>query len=97
MSSPDIEPDEADSLVKEVRLRAERQASRLREGEPSMGRRLAQIGVLGWIIVTPMLIGIFAGRWLDRTFHSGIFWTAPLLMAGAALGAWSAWKWVKST
>ena len=30
-----------------------------------MARRLAQIGVLGWIIVMPMLIGIFAGRWLD--------------------------------
>ena len=41
-----------------------------------------KIGVLGWVIVTPMLIGVFIGRWLDRTFASGIFWTAPLLMVG---------------
>jgi predicted F0F1-ATPase subunit len=56
----------------------------------------AQIGVLGWIIVTPMLIGMFAGRWLDHHFGTGLFWTAPLLMLGAALGCWSAWRWMKS-
>ena len=44
----------------------------------------------------PMLIGVFVGRWLDRTFNSGLFWTAPLLMLGLALGCWSAWKWMKS-
>ena len=81
---------------KSVRLRGERHRRWLREGDPSVARRLAQIGVLGWIIVTPMLIGIFIGRWLDRTFHSGLFWTAPLLMLGLALGCWSAWKWMKS-
>jgi ATP synthase protein I len=48
------------------------------------------------MIVVPMLTGIFAGRWLDRTFNTGLFWTAPLLMLGLALGCWSAWKWMKS-
>ena len=46
------------------------------------------IGALGWTIVTPTLIGIFAGRWLDRAFGSGIFWTLGLLVAGLALGCW---------
>ena len=96
MTTPETGPDEEDPLVKEARLRGERHRSWLREGDPSVARRLAQIGVLGWIIVVPMLAGIFAGRWLDRTFNSGIFWTAPLLMLGLALGCWSAWKWMKS-
>ena len=61
--------------MKGVRLRGERNRRWLREGDPSVARRLAQIGVLGWIIVVPMLIGIFVGRWLDRTFNSGLFWT----------------------
>jgi ATP synthase protein I len=89
------EPGEQDPLVRGVRLRGERQARWLREGDPSVTRRLAQIGVLGWIIVVPMLIGVFAGRWLDAKFNSGLFWTAPLLMLGLALGCWSAWKWMK--
>ena len=52
-----------------------------------------------WIValyVSAMLLGMFLGRWLDRMFHSGIFWTAPLLLLGLALGCWSAWKWVNS-
>jgi ATP synthase protein I len=89
-------PDEQDPLVRGVRLHVERTRRGEREGDPSVARRLAQIGVLGWIIVTPMLIGVFAGRWLDRTFNSGLFCTAPLLLLGAALGCWSAWRWMQN-
>lgn len=89
-------PDDRDGLVKGVRLRNQRHQRWQREGAPSVAHRLAQIGVLGWIIVTPMLIGVFAGRRLDRTFDTGLFFTAPLLMLGLALGCWSAWKWVRS-
>ena len=88
--------DTEDLLVKEVRLRGARHARWLREGgDPSVTRRLAQIGVLGWIIVVPLLIGVFVGHWLDQKFNTGLFWTAPLLMLGLALGCWSAWKWIK--
>lgn len=106
MTVPPREPDETrgagpdgteDKLVEGVRLRGERQKRWLHEGEPSVARRLAQIGVLGWIIVVPTLLGIFVGNWLDRTFNSGLFCTAPLLMVGLALGCWSAWKWIKTT
>lgn len=96
MTTPENTPSDQDPLVQGIRLHSERHRRWLREGDPSVARRLAQIGVLGWIIVTPMLIGIFIGRWLDRSFHSGLFWTAPLLMLGVVLGCWSAWKWIKS-
>ena len=96
MTTPETEPSEEDPLVKEVRLRGERNRRWLRDGDPSVVRRLAQIGVLGWIIVVPMLVGVFAGRWLDQEFNSGLFWTAPLLMLGLALGCYSAWKWMKN-
>lgn len=95
MSAPDTPPEEQDPMITSIRLRGERQKRWLRDGDASVSRRLAQIGVLGWITVIPMLVGIFAGRWLDRTYHTGIFWTAPLLMLGAALGCWSAWRWVR--
>lgn len=96
MTAPGNHPDEQDPLVKGVRLHEERQQRQLRAGPSSVMHRLAQIGVLGWMIVVPMLIGVFAGRWLDRTFASGLFFTAPLLMLGLALGCWSAWKWMHS-
>jgi len=60
-----------------------------------MGRNLAMIGVLGWTVVTPTLLGILAGRWLDRRLHSGIFWTLGLLAAGLAAGCVLGWKWIE--
>ena len=89
-------PDERDPLVQGTRLRSERQRRQAAEGDPSVTRRLAQIGVLGWIIVTPMLLGVFAGHWLDARLGTGLFWTAPMLMLGLALGCWSAWRWMNS-
>jgi ATP synthase protein I len=88
---------EQDKLVTQTRLRGERHSRWLRDGNANVAQRLAQIGVLGWMVVVPMLIGVFAGRWLDHRFNSGLFCTAPLLMLGTALGCWSAWKWMQNT
>ena len=55
-----------DGLTKAVRERRARQELSRSEGEPSTLRFVGQIGVLGWIIVTPTLIGLFVGRWLDH-------------------------------
>jgi ATP synthase protein I len=96
MSAAGPNHEDRDPLVASARQKGERRRRWRREGEPSTARRLAEIGVLGWVIVTPMLIGVFIGRWLDRTFASGIFWTAPLLIVGVAIGAWSAWKWINA-
>jgi len=87
---------EGDPMLTAIERRAARIARWRRDGDPSVARRLAQIGVLGWITIIPMLVAIVAGRWLDRHFASGIFWTAPLLMLGTALGCWSAWRWIRS-
>lgn len=96
MSAPEPDTGEQDALVRGAKLHGERYSRGQREGDPSVARRLAQIGVLGWIVVVPMLIGVFVGRWLDGMFRSGLFCTAPLLMLGLALGCWSGWKWMKS-
>jgi ATP synthase protein I len=82
-------------LLKAVRLRGERRRRSEREGQVPLTRYLGQVGVLGWTIVLPALIGLFVGRWLDRRFASGIFWSAPLMLLGLALGCWSAWKWMR--
>jgi ATP synthase protein I len=84
--------DHADGLDQTVRVHRERRDRWRREGERSLGQNLAMIGSLGWAIVIPTLLGMFAGRWLDRAFASGVFWTLGLLVAGLALGCALAWK-----
>jgi len=85
-------PDHPERLDEAVKLRRDRWERGQQEGERSIGQHLAMIGALGWTIVTPILIGIFVGRWLDRMLGSGIFWTLGLLVAGLTLGCWLAWK-----
>ena len=50
------------------------------------------IGMIGWLVVTPTVAGIFLGHWLDSFFSSGIFWTGTLLVLGVAFGCFLAWK-----
>ncbi len=79
-------------LDRAIRAHRERQARGRQEGRRSIGQDLALIGVMGWTIVVPTLLGIFAGRWLDGRFRTGIFWTLGLLTAGLALGCSLAWQ-----
>ncbi|MBV8187115.1 MAG: AtpZ/AtpI family protein [Alphaproteobacteria bacterium] len=90
----DRAPPREDQMAAAARRQSLRRRQWLSEGKPSVARFVGQIGVLGWIIVTPMLLGLFLGRWLDHKFGTGIFWSAPLLMVGAVIGGYSAWKWM---
>lgn len=85
-------PDNQERLRQAVRTRRERRDRWQREGERSLGQNIAMIGALGWTIVAPTLLGILAGRWLDRICNSGVFWTLSLLVAGLAAGCALAWK-----
>ena len=77
-----------------ARIAAERDRKFREDREPTVATRLGQIGVLGWAIVAPILLGVVLGRWLDGTLKTGIFFTAPLIMLGAAGGMWTAWRWM---
>lgn len=83
-----------DRLEQAARTEAERERRGAENPEPSLGARLGQIGVLGWMVVLPMLAMLFLGRWLDHRFASGIFFSAPGLMIGAVIGFWTAWRWM---
>lgn len=88
-------PNGETKLARSVGRRAARRAFWLAHGERSLARNLAMIGALGWLIITPTLAGVFLGRWLDRRFASGIFWTGALLMAGLTVGCLIAWRRVE--
>jgi ATP synthase protein I len=79
-------------LDEEVRRQRERRARAQRESGRSIGQDLALVGVIGWTLVIPALLGVYAGRALDRRFGSGVFWTLGLLVAGVVLGCVLAWQ-----
>lgn len=84
-----------DRILKAMRRARDRARAGRDDPEPSLARRFGQIGVLGWMIVGPILLGLVVGRWLDRVFGSGITLSAAFLMLGAVLGMWLAIRWMK--
>jgi ATP synthase protein I len=53
------------------------------------------IGVVGWSVAIPTLIGTAIGLWVDRTWPSRFSWALMLLILGVTLGALNAWHWVR--
>jgi ATP synthase protein I len=85
----DDEEAKLERVVTQVRRRREYWE---RTGELPLGRALGMMGRFGWTIVGPPLLGALAGRWLDRTFQSGVFWSATLVFSGVAAGFYMVWK-----
>ena len=83
-----------DHLAEAARRSEERDRLGRETPEPSLGARLGQIGILGWAIVTPILLGVVLGRLADRQFATGITLTAAAIFVGAAIGLHAAWKWM---
>jgi len=55
---------------------------------------LGMMGLVGWSVVVPTLIGAALGMWLDESQPGQFSWTLALLIAGLALGCLNAWHWV---
>ncbi|WP_259783078.1 AtpZ/AtpI family protein [Aestuariispira ectoiniformans] len=81
-----------DEMQRAVQLRRKRRETWHKEGERSLWANLSMIGSFGWLIVVPTLLGVAAGRWLDRTFETGIFFSGALIFLGVTVGAYLVWK-----
>jgi ATP synthase protein I len=79
-------------MEKAVRRRRERQAAWEREGERPLWKNLSMLGAFGWLVVVPTLIGVFAGRWLDERFGTGVTFAGAFTFLGVGLGFYLAWK-----
>ena len=57
---------------------------------------LGMMGLIGWSVVVPTLLGAALGSWLDKQYPGQHSWTLALLVAGLCLGCMNAWHWVAS-
>jgi ATP synthase protein I len=55
---------------------------------------LGMMGLIGWSVTVPTLLGAVLGFWLDKHHPAGHSWTLSLVLGGLALGCWNAWHWV---
>jgi len=55
---------------------------------------LGMMGMIGWSVAVPTLLGAALGIWLDRHFPGPHSWTLTLLVIGLLLGCLNGWHWV---
>ena len=55
---------------------------------------LGILGLVGWSVAIPALVGIAVGVWIDARWPSRFSWTLMLLVFGVVLGCLNAWRWV---
>lgn len=63
-------------------------------GSPTVWFGLGMMGLVGWSVVVPTLLGAALGLWLDERHTSQHSWTLALLVAGLTLGCVNAWHWI---
>lgn len=55
---------------------------------------LGMMGLIGWSVAVPTVLGAALGIWLDVNHPGGRSWTLALLVAGLVLGCLIALNWV---
>ena len=71
-----------------------------RRGVPGIWFGLGMLGLIGWAVTVPTLLGVLLGVFIDRHYQSQgqeqetHSWTLALLLIGLFLGCLNAWHWV---
>jgi len=55
---------------------------------------LGMMGIIGWSVAVPTVLGAAFGLWLDAHQTGNRSWTLALLVAGLMIGCLNAWHWV---
>jgi ATP synthase protein I len=55
---------------------------------------LGMMGLIGWSVAVPTLLGAAIGIWLDNRRPGNHSWALMLLVVGLAIGCLNAWHWV---
>ncbi|MFI4981876.1 MAG: AtpZ/AtpI family protein [Nevskiales bacterium] len=85
---------DAPDLAGQVGAKAARKLKARRNATPGVWFGLGMIGLVGWSVVVPTLLGTALGIWLDKHHPGGRSWTLALLAAGLVIGCINAWHWV---
>lgn len=82
------------SLGRAIGAQATRKLKAQRESSHGVWFGLGMMGLVGWSVVVPTLLGAALGLWLDKHHPGRISWTLALLVAGLVIGCLNAWHWV---
>lgn len=85
---------ENSTFSKTVRSRALRKIRAKSKGTQGVWFGLGMMGLIGWSVTVPTLLGAALGFWLDKRFPDSFSWTLTILLLGLVVGCVNAWHWI---
>ena len=85
---------ESKDFVEQLDAKTIRKLRAQRNPTPGVWFGLGMMGLVGWSVAVPTLLGAALGIWLDKHHSSSHSWTLALLVAGIFLGCFNAWHWL---
>jgi ATP synthase protein I len=82
------------AFSREVGAKAARKLKARRNSVQGVWFGLGMMGLIGWSVVVPTLLGAALGIWLDNRHPGSHSWTLMLLVIGLVIGCLNAWHWV---
>ena len=82
------------AFSREVGAKAARKLRAERNPNKGVWFGLGMMGLIGWSVVVPTLLGAALGIWLDNRHPGRHSWTLTLLIVGLVIGCVNAWHWV---
>lgn len=85
---------EETTLARQVGTKAARKLKAQRHTTRTIWFGLGMMGLIGWSVAIPTLLGALLGLWLDKQYPVPHSWTLTLLFIGLIIGCVNAWYWV---
>lgn len=83
-----------DDLPETVGAKERRKLQAQRVKNRSIWIGFSMMGLVGWSVAVPCLLGTALGIWIDAHHRGPYSWTLMLLVLGLLLGCYNAWYWV---
>ena len=81
-------------MARQVGTKAARKLKAQRHTTRTIWFGLGMMGLIGWSVAIPTLLGASLGLWLDKQYPGPHSWTLTLLFIGLIIGCVNAWHWV---
>ena len=83
-----------DKLIDKVGEESRRKIRLRQTGADKPWFGMGLMGLVGWSITVPGLLGLLSGIWIDQHWPSPFSWTLMLLAGGIGLGCLNVWYWL---
>jgi ATP synthase protein I len=82
------------TFVRQVGVKETRKLKAQRRVTQTVWSGLGMMGLVGWSVAVPTVLGAALGIWLDKHYPGVHSWTLTLLIIGLFIGCLNAWHWV---